>query len=56
MYVAATRAKETLFVTYPINIFDRSTGMVLCKPSRFLDGLPQRVLEPIVLVEEEESI
>ena len=54
MYVAATRAKENLFVTYPINIFDRSTGMVLGKPSRFLDGLPKQILQPIVLVEEEE--
>ncbi len=52
MYVAATRAKENLFVTYPINIFDRSTGMVLCKPSRFLEDLPPQVLRPVVLVEE----
>ncbi|MCS6927176.1 MAG: ATP-dependent helicase, partial [Candidatus Binatia bacterium] len=55
MYVAATRAKENLFITYPINIFDRATGMVLCKPSRFLDGIPRRILEPMLLVEEDEE-
>jgi DNA helicase-2/ATP-dependent DNA helicase PcrA len=55
MYVAATRAKENLFITYPINIFDRATGMVLCKPSRFLDGISRRVLEPVMLVEEDEE-
>ncbi len=55
MYVAATRAKENLFITYPINIFDRATGMVLSKPSRFLDGIPRRVLEPMMLVEEDDE-
>lgn len=55
MYVAATRAKENLFITYPINIFDRATGMVLCKPSRFLDGISKRILEPVMLMEEEEE-
>ena len=55
MYVAATRAKESLFITYPINIFDRATGMVLSKPSRFLDGISRRVLEPVMLVEEDQE-
>jgi len=55
MYVAATRAKENLFITYPINIFDRTTGMVLSKPSRFLDGLSRRVLEPVMLMEEDDE-
>jgi DNA helicase-2/ATP-dependent DNA helicase PcrA len=55
MYVAATRAKENLFITYPINIYDRATGMVLCKPSRFLDGISRQVLEPVMLVEEEDE-
>lgn len=55
MYVAATRAKENLFITYPINIFDRATGMVLCKPSRFLDGISKRILEPVMLMEEDED-
>jgi ATP-dependent DNA helicase UvrD/PcrA len=55
MYVAATRAKENLFITYPINIFDRATGMVFSKPSRFLDGIPRRILEPVMLMEEDDE-
>ncbi len=54
MYVAATRAKENLFITYPINIFDRATGMVLSKPSRFLDSIPRKMLEPVILMEEDD--
>ena len=53
--VAATRAKENLFITYPINIFDRATGMVLSKPSRFLDGISRRILEPVMLMEEDDE-
>ena len=55
MYVAATRAKENLFITYPINIFDRATGMVFSKPSRFLDGISRRILEPVMLMEEDDE-
>ena len=52
MYVACTRAKENLFITYPVNIYDRESGMVLSKPSRFLDGLNEKLLEPWVIGEE----
>jgi DNA helicase-2/ATP-dependent DNA helicase PcrA len=52
MYVACTRAKENLFITYPINIYDRETGMVLSKPSRFLEGLDEKLIEPWVVGEE----
>lgn len=45
MYVAATRAKTFLYITYPIDMFDYSSGMVLSKPSRFLDGIEQDILE-----------
>ena len=45
MYVAATRAKSWLYITYPIDMFDYSTGMVLSKPSRFLDGIRDDILE-----------
>ena len=45
MYVAATRAKENLFFTYPGNVYDRSTGLVLNRPSRYLDHIPDDVLE-----------
>lgn len=53
MYVAATRAKCNLFITYPVNIFDHSRGAVLSKPSRFIDNIPQNFLEPWTLVDEE---
>ena len=49
MYVAATRAKTYLHITYPIDMYDHATGMVLSKPSRFLDDLPPDVLERWVL-------
>ncbi|HTK82313.1 MAG TPA: 3'-5' exonuclease, partial [Bacteroidota bacterium] len=52
MYVACTRAKEHLFITYPINVYDRESGMVLTKRSRFLDGLDEKLLEPWVVGEE----
>jgi ATP-dependent DNA helicase UvrD/PcrA len=53
MYVAATRAKEQLYVTYPISIFDRGLGMVLGKPSRFIEDVPPHLLRPLTLVEED---
>jgi DNA helicase-2/ATP-dependent DNA helicase PcrA len=45
MYVAATRAKEKLFFTYPGNVYDRSTGLILSRPSRYLDGIAEDILE-----------
>jgi hypothetical protein len=38
-------------MTYPMNIFDRATGTVLSKPSRFLDGIPGNLLEGFVVEE-----
>jgi ATP-dependent DNA helicase UvrD/PcrA len=52
LYVAVTRAKEHLYLTYPIDIFDRTTGMVLGKPSRFVEGFPSSVLGGMQVVEE----
>ncbi len=52
MYVACTRAKENLFITYPINVYDRETGVILTKPSRFLEGLNDKLLEPWVIDQE----
>jgi DNA helicase-2/ATP-dependent DNA helicase PcrA len=51
-YVSVTRAKRHLYLTYPINTFDRGSGMVLSKPSRFLDPVAPVLLEQLVLVEE----
>ena len=44
-YVAATRAKENLYFTYPINIYDRGTGMLLSRPSRFIEDISEDTLE-----------
>jgi DNA helicase-2/ATP-dependent DNA helicase PcrA len=54
MYVASTRAKENLYFTYPINIFDRGMGMVFSRPSRFIEGISEETLEHWSLVNEEE--
>jgi len=51
-YVAATRAKKHLYLTYPINIYDKATGAVLSKPSRFLDDVPSSMIDSWALVEE----
>ena len=53
MYVAATRAKQQLYVTYPINMFDRGVGPVMGKPSRFIEDVPPELLRPVTLVEQE---
>jgi DNA helicase-2/ATP-dependent DNA helicase PcrA len=53
MYVATTRAKDELYITYPISVFDRSLGMVMGKPSRFIEDLPRHLLRPLTLVEQE---
>ena len=45
MYVAATRAKANLFFTFPLQAYDRGTGTVLSRPSRFLDFMPEHILE-----------
>jgi ATP-dependent DNA helicase UvrD/PcrA len=55
MYVAATRAKAQLYITYPINIYDRGLGMVLGTPSRFVDDLPEEILRKVTLVEDAPS-
>jgi len=55
MYVAATRAKENLFITYPINIFDRVSGEILSKPSRFIKEIPSELIEGWSLIERAES-
>ncbi len=44
-YVATTRAKDRLYITYPINIYDRESGTVLSKPSRFIEGIKEDLAE-----------
>ncbi len=52
MYVASTRAKNNLYITYPVDMYDYSMNMVLSKPSRFLDGIPDDILEVWDITEE----
>ena len=52
-YVAITRAKQNLYVSYPVNVYDKSSGMVLSKPSRFLDEVRQDCLEAWSLLDED---
>ncbi|HLB94582.1 MAG TPA: ATP-dependent helicase [Nitrospiria bacterium] len=52
LYVAATRAKQGLFITYPINVYDKVLGSVLSKPTRFLDDIPKDYYDTWSLIEE----
>lgn len=52
LYVAVTRAREYLFISYPMVRYQAGTGSYLTSPSRFLEDLPEEILEPWVLVEE----
>jgi DNA helicase-2/ATP-dependent DNA helicase PcrA len=52
LYVAVTRAKEHLHLSYPIDIYDRSSGMVLGRPSRFVEGLPEGILKAVQVIDE----
>ncbi len=51
MYVAATRAKKGLYITYPVNVYDKALGTVLSKPTRFLDGISRSLYNTWSLVE-----
>jgi len=53
MYVAVTRAQDMLYISYPV-LQQSSYGDVFSKPSRFIDSFDEKLLEPWVLVEEEQ--
>jgi ATP-dependent DNA helicase UvrD/PcrA len=52
MYVAATRAKHNLYISYPMNIFDRHNGITLSKPSRFIADIGDEIAEEWLLEED----
>ncbi len=52
MYVATTRAKSNLVISYPIEMYDYASQMILTKPSRFLDNLNSDLLEEWDIEEE----
>ena len=56
MYVAVTRAKDELYLTYPIEMYDRGVGLTLGKPSRFVEDVGEDLLEPVLLVDEGDDL
>ena len=40
-YVASTRAKSLLYITYPQNKYTFKNGLIISRPSMFLDELPK---------------
>lgn len=50
LYVALTRAKERLYVSYPILNYQRGVADYLTNPSRFLSNVPPELYERITLV------
>jgi DNA helicase-2/ATP-dependent DNA helicase PcrA len=52
MYVALTRAKNNLYITYPIDMYSYSYGMLLSKPSRFIENISEDKLEVWAIEEE----
>jgi len=55
MYVASTRARDELYISYPIYMFDRSMGHVMGRVSRFLEDLDPKVLPTAMLQEAEDD-
>ncbi|WP_340103127.1 ATP-dependent helicase [Rhodohalobacter sp. 8-1] len=54
VYVAVTRAKDQLFLTYPA-MHQSFYGDYFTNPSRFIEDIPDTLLEPWMLVEEPEQ-
>jgi len=52
MYVACTRAKRNLFITYPMTMFERGNGLIYTKISRFLSPINNQHFDEWVLNEE----
>ncbi len=52
-YVAVTRAKRHLYLTYPTNVYERNSGFVFSRPSRFLDNLSTRLWDTWRVTEED---
>jgi DNA helicase-2/ATP-dependent DNA helicase PcrA len=47
MYVAATRAKENLYITYPAQVYDRSSQSYLYRPSRFFEHIGDELMNRV---------
>jgi DNA helicase-2/ATP-dependent DNA helicase PcrA len=55
MYVAITRARDELYLSYPIYMMDRSLGYVMGRASRFIDDLDPNLLPTAMLQEADED-
>lgn len=60
MYVACTRSKDQLFITYPVMRSSGGESMMggysyMTQPSRFIENLSDEVIEPWYLVDEQEE-
>lgn len=55
MYVASTRARDELYISYPIFMFDRALGYVMGRASRFLEDINSDVLPAATLREEDSA-
>jgi DNA helicase II / ATP-dependent DNA helicase PcrA len=55
MYVAITRARDELYLTYPIYMIERSLGYVIGRASRFIDDLDVNLLPTAMLQEADED-
>ena len=50
-YVATTRAKSLLYITYPEVKYTLKNGLIICRPSMFFYELPSAVYEEVDVVE-----
>ncbi len=56
MYVASTRARDELYISYPIYMFDRHLGHVMGRVSRFLEDLDTNLLPTAMLQEDDAAV
>lgn len=54
LYVAVTRAKEQLYFSYPV-LAQSGYGEFFTQPSRFIEEIDEKLLEPWVLIEEQQD-
>lgn len=52
-YVAVTRAQDELYMIHPMTRYDREAGLVIARPSPFIEELPSHLFESVEAVEEE---
>lgn len=53
--IPSKRHAQPLVRHLTMDEIDRTTGMVLSKPSRFLDGIPRDILTPVMLMEDDDE-